>query len=256
MIKKIIVLFLLLVSFPCFAGGPEIFMGGNSIVYSGTITGLRISGIDGTAFLDNCSDITGFANGNYKVTITDNASKTYVGYLKAVGTSETVGSEVNGDSGFDSSAYWTLLGTGGTWVVTSVATGASATTTDIIYHPALITGDLSLYKTVLDITVTSGACAARIGGNITDPFTNRSATGTYTQYFTSPATASGSIGVRGFTSTPFSGTVNSMSFKKVLTPSSSGCTIVSTKGGTTYNFTSKDSGFEVARPSYTVVVSR
>ena len=64
-----------------------------------TITGLRISAVDATAFVDNAPELIQYANRNYELTITDTAGKKLVGVLGSVGSGETLGSELvtNGD---------------------------------------------------------------------------------------------------------------------------------------------------------------
>lgn len=51
-------------------------------------------------------------------------------------------------------------------------------------------------------------------------------------------------------------TISNLAAQKVLTPSTDGCTIVSAKGGETYNFTSKDASFAHNAASYRVVVRK
>ncbi|MFO8145407.1 MAG: hypothetical protein R6T89_06755 [Candidatus Syntrophosphaera sp.] len=62
-------------------------------VYSDTITGLRISAVDGTAFVDAAADITTYADGNHLLEIEDSLGNIASGVLSAQGSGETLGSE-------------------------------------------------------------------------------------------------------------------------------------------------------------------
>jgi hypothetical protein len=60
------------------------------IVYKGTISDLRISAVDGTAFIDNCSAITTYADNAHRVEIYDSAGKRLVGIAKEAGSGESL----------------------------------------------------------------------------------------------------------------------------------------------------------------------
>ena len=57
-------------------------------VHQSTLTGLRISAVDGTAFVDNGSALTPYADGNHQVSIFDSSGRELRGVLKAVGWGE------------------------------------------------------------------------------------------------------------------------------------------------------------------------
>ena len=68
------------------------------VVYRGTISSLRISSVDGTAFLDNCAALVPYADGNHLVEIYDASGRMLRGYLGAAGTGETLGDELHTQS--------------------------------------------------------------------------------------------------------------------------------------------------------------
>lgn len=136
-----------------------------------TLANVRISAVDGKAFIDFSTGTDLTSHAGYYVILTDSSSKTIEGYIKAAGTAETLGTEV--------------------------ATGTLVAQT--------------LYK----ITAT-------------DP--DHFGTGlTVGEYFVSAGTETCDA---------------SNKVKQVLTPSATGATIVSEAGGTTYNWTSQESGFD------------
>ena len=63
---------------------------GQKVVYRGTVTDLRISAVDGTAFIDNAgATIPTYADGNHSIEIYDSSNRMLKGVLKAAGTGET-----------------------------------------------------------------------------------------------------------------------------------------------------------------------
>lgn len=69
-----------------------------------TITGLRISAVDGTAFLDNCAELQKYIG--RMIRIYDSGSRYLEGWIKANGSGETLGNELGGDVSFDNDSYW------------------------------------------------------------------------------------------------------------------------------------------------------
>ena len=68
---------------------------GKQVKYRGTVTGLRISAVDGTAFIDAAnSSITDLADGNHQIEIYDASNRMLRGVLKAAGTGETLSDEL------------------------------------------------------------------------------------------------------------------------------------------------------------------
>lgn len=186
--KKLLILTLVLafVLQPFLATAKTLFSGGGQqVVYRGTATGLRISAVDGTAFVDNLpSAVTdSYVNGNYLLEVYDASGRMLKGVLKAVGTGETLDTEV-------------------------------------------ATGTLTINK-MYKITATE---------------INHFGTG---------------LEVNGYFRSAGSETCDANNkVKQVLTPSTAGSTIVSTKGGTTYNWAHKNASFTYNAASYTIVVKK
>jgi hypothetical protein len=68
---------------------------GKQVKYRGTVTGLRISAVDGTAFIDNAgATIPTYADGNHQIEIYDASNRMLRGVLKAAGTGETLSDEL------------------------------------------------------------------------------------------------------------------------------------------------------------------
>jgi hypothetical protein len=68
---------------------------GKQVKYRGTVTGLRISAVDGTAFIDNAgATIPTYADGNHQIEIYDSDNRILRGVLKAAGTGETLSDEL------------------------------------------------------------------------------------------------------------------------------------------------------------------
>ena len=65
------------------------------IVYKGTVTGLTISAVDGTAFVDNlpAAVTASYCDGNYSIEVYDSAGRFVRGMLKAVGSGVTLQTE-------------------------------------------------------------------------------------------------------------------------------------------------------------------
>lgn len=229
---------------------------GQKVVYRGTVTGLRISAVDGTAFIDNAgATIPTLADGNHIIEIYDSAGRFLRGYLKAAGTSESLATtggplddgEIVTDPSFDNAGSWACQ-TG--WAVS----GGVATATDAV-NPNQVGQNLSigivgagLYKLVVVVdSITSGTFTA-VSTDFVFPVLS---VGINTYYRTI-------VSQNMWRIRPSSGTANgvfsSTSIKKVTTPSNTGATIVSTKGGTTYNFAYKNASFTYNAASYYVVI--
>ncbi len=216
---------------------------------TGTITGLRISAVDGTAFLDNCAALVPYADGNHLVEIYDSSNRMLKGVLKAVGSSEGLG---------DNPADFATINLND-WTTTT-ATITSNTSFDTTANGAYIMPVNSttratigkLYKAYLKGTGT--VMNLYIQGMSGQPNYVRMTSGGATDYGTAVNTylRIGAIS----SSNPLSASIESMSWQEVLAPSSSGATIVSAKGGTTYNFAYKDTSFTYNAASYYCIVSK
>lgn len=233
-------------------------------VYRGTVTGLRISAVDGGAtesggaFVDNLPqailDLIALYPGELRFeTYSANGAMIW-GVLKAAGSAEDVsGGELNGDPSFDTSAYWqkedgTITVSGGQGIFTNSTNAKSLYKANLLTSP-----QYKLYKaiTVVD-SITSGSIITLIGGNRS--IAGNLIAGTNTGY-TIIATTSGNINIYT-TSDGTTAAVNSYSIMQVLAPSTSGATIVSEKAGTTWNFAYKNASFTYNAASYFVVVRK
>ena len=215
---------------------------------SGSVTrnNMKISAVNGTAFVDfSAADVlTGFVVGGglYKLSIYDSALKAIIGYIKAAGSGETLGSEVIANGIFDPDTGWTKQNG---WSISGGKAVKVSGTGNWIYQ----TRNLNLhglYKGSMDVDALSGTtiALAHIGNGTTneDLIPRLNTTGTKTGYGTARGGASTPVGVTCLTATG-SATIDNVSLKQVLTPSVTGVTITSTADGTTYNWASKESGF-------------
>ncbi len=234
---------------------------GKQVKYRGTVTGLKISAVDGTAFIDAAnSSITDLADGNHQIEIYDASNRMLRGVLKAAGTSEGLGGEMFNDIEFADSSKWLASGS----VPPSVSGGegvfSAATNTAGLFQrndgvQRLVSPIVQdcLYKLDWDITgFTSGGLAFRLRSQ--DQTATRTSTGTdLIDYLTANSTATGA-GVVAVGET--TAKIDNVSLKQVTAPSSSGATIVSAKGGDVYNFSYKNPSFTYNAASYYCIVSK
>ena len=200
---------------------------------SGSVTraNSRISAVDGTAFYDFGSGTNLTDNLGKYLIVKDSTGKAIKGWIKAAGSGETLGSELVTNGTFDSNTGWTK-GTG--WSIDGgVAVAANATSA--LSQNGAVVGALMVLNWEL-VSRTVGQVTAY--GALT-PY--QTVPGTY-QHILTRGVAADTIGPY-FYGIGFSGTIDNISFKQVLTPSSTGATITSTKNGTTYNWESQESGF-------------
>lgn len=220
---------------------------------TGTATGMRISSVDGTAFLDNCAALVPYADGNHLVEIYDASNRMLQGYLKAQGSGETYTELVTGDNSTFASDTGFWAKSPGIVIGSNVCTFQNqlwASTSGIYKEFQTNTG--CLYYSSFDIVSISGSSPgfrAIYGGSsdVLNRGTLRSSPGTYTEYKTCN---SGTYMAFNATQTTMQGAIDNVIYKQVLTPSASGATIVSTKGGTTYNFAYKNTSFTYNAASY------
>jgi hypothetical protein len=207
------------------------------VLYTASKTDLRISSVNGTAFLDFTADpgIPDSAAGQY-FQITDVAGKKLSGYLKARGTGETyldiIGgtdpSLLNGNfaSAEPPGVVWTR-GVG--WTIASGAATDSGGGGSLSINTGTYTG--KLFRSKFDVVaLTSGSIAARLAGTASGTF--RTALGTnLIDYLTGTAGTSGFA----FISEGSVLSIDNASWQQALTPSSYGWTLTNTPGGSTYN---------------------
>jgi len=213
-----------------------------------TLAGLtcNLSTVNGTAFITNPSvDLTPYIG--WKITITA-GGKTLVGWVKAAGTGETTGSELVG--GWSSPGTWTTftVNANGHDIDSAIYTGAGYSENDSA-NISLSTGALAKF----------GWSATRISGSmntiglINPNIIKQSWSATIpltTTYFTKPS-GNTFVAVKANPDNP--NWAATFSVLQVLTPSSTGVTIVSAQGGSTYNWTSND-GIDPNAASFTVTL--
>jgi len=254
------------------------------VVYRGTVTGLRISAVDGGAtesggaFVDGLPsaviDLVATYPGDLSFEAFDPAGRFIRGVLKAVGTVEGLYAELLPHNHFDSADFSSGVPIG--WIKPRGA--ASVDTTNMIEGDACgqilnPTGNNGIIQISLASTVGSLLklsfyikTAAGAGGYFRD------AQGIQTQLLTN-STAAWVNTTLYFTDSDgpfipaFNATINAVagtnglwydysSLKQVLTPSSSGAVITSLKNGTVFNWAYKNASFVFNAVSYYCVVRR
>ena len=228
-------------------------------IASGAVTqaNMKLSAAAGAAFFD-------FGVNTIKIgsliKIRDSAGRAIQGFVKEAGTGEGLGDEVLDDTGFADTLKW-AKDTGWTVAANSATALNAVSGTGTFQTKATTVG--ALYKNTYVIsTLTATKAIASFISKSSAPYTGilfgipRTTTGTYSDYITA-LFASSYIGVIARTSTT-SGIVTSLSSKQVFTPSATGFTISSTKGGTAMdNWSQKDAAFNYNDASgYTYEVYR
>jgi hypothetical protein len=189
------------------------------------------------------SEIQHYADGNHSIEIYDSSNRMLKGVLKAAGTSETLGDEIL--AGWNFTSGWELISAGSIVDADSYISGTET------YHglrtTSALLSALRLYKVSWDGTTASTTVSIRRNNANGDIFVSGFGTGYGT------ATIAGKIALLNSTVATQTD-VSSLSVKQVTAPSSSGCTIVSAKGGTTYNFSYKNASFTYNASSYYVII--
>ncbi len=206
-----------------------------------TQANMRISAVDGTAFTDFSAAGTLTPYIGWYVKVYDSTNKSIEGYIKAAGTGET----------FNNYTAWANDPRGGTLIFETFTTSGmdiisaiNTTGVGICNIPVGVQGEL--VKTTYTMTLNSGNMPiTRFGNNpiIEDMDGERTAvsgsantiyrTNKFANTYFSFLNLSGTTG--------FSATSSLVA--KVLTPSTTGVTIVSTLNGTLYNWAVQTSGF-------------
>jgi hypothetical protein len=229
---------------------------------TGTITDLRISAVDGTAFLDNCAALIPYADGNHRIEIYDSSNRMLKGVLKAVGSGVTTSTvyTANFSAGVDGwSVGWAADVVGSfVWdtdhaVLTVAGNSGYDSRPSLSKKLSMAVGALQFLE--MDYSVVSGSpiiTGELIGGNNTSSTITLSGTDTY---ISSKQTCYGTFYNKLYLY--FNGrdydfvlNINAVRVKAVTAPSSSGATIVSAKGGATQSFASKDASFTYNAASY------
>ena len=219
----------------------------------------KLSTIDGTAFVTQSSvDLRPYIG--FKFSFND-GSQALVGWAKAYGTGETLGSELvtNGDF-----SAWTGDNPNG-WSVAEVGDATSNVTENpagkcniisdgtftAVYQAPLASS--RLYK--LTCVVDSLTGQIYFGQSVAPAWTSViSAAGATTLYGTCAAASQNRVLAARQAGAPCNAVVSLVSAKQVLTPDTSGLTIVSASGGSTYNWTS-DGGIAPNAASFTLTIT-
>jgi hypothetical protein len=192
-------------------------------------------------------DVTALADGFHQISIYDSTGKLLRGVLKTAGDGED-STELVLDTGFDDATKW-QAGMG--WAVNtagnSKAIGTAGNTSYLSILPAPSAYNESLFWFTATIISTNNSCYSVIGASTSIPLTE----GSLSLYRTNVST--GTIyGLRKLADG--SCEVSDISIKRITGPSTSGCTIVSAKGGATQNFAYKNASFTYNASSYQIVV--
>lgn len=220
-----------------------------------TQANMRLSIVNGTAFVDFSAADTLTPYLGARLTISDSAGKKLVGYIKAAGEGETYGSELLPNTAFDNTTsvveFWHVT-------VASVAGGQSGNCLQVTsaggdgqaqeVPSSLVSGRLYKLTGYLKNGGDWPVMKLALNGS---PYTNWVMLGNEslpswtlrTGYGVATTTeASASVFFVGYTDGQTS-LYDEVSLKQVTAPSSTGVTIVSTPDGTTYSWASEESGF-------------
>jgi hypothetical protein len=231
---------------------------------------LKLSAIDGTAFVDFSSAgvLTNYIDA--KLTITDTAGKKVVGYIKAAGTGQTYSAELvtDGAMAVDDLPSWTRY-TADT-VADSVSGGVVGNCAEI-YRSGGSAGVSGIYQSITSLI---GACYIGTGNVKAGLSGSYASWGSYAPGSDYMAAYTDAYSWLGYSNNFTATTINifiylfsmstevtkkayhdELSCKRILTPSATGVTIVSEHEGGTYNWTSQESGFNYNDASgYTYII--
>ena len=232
---------------------------------SGSVTraNTKISAVDGTAFVDfsTANVLTNYAPKS-KLTLTDSAGKKLVGYIKAAGTGETWSNIYTSDFSAGDDGWTAIRGTvngnidsiGGYDDVLRFYPSADNDSHNFRKIWILVVGarcDVSLEyyipsaNTSLFMIQHLYAGAASGWLSVKDTWTTNTLAGTATQavfhFLTSTTTGQTYIGSNS--SADDLAYLKNVVIRQLVTPSTTGVTITSTADGTTYNWASKEAGF-------------
>jgi len=225
---------------------------------SGSVAGanMRLSAIDGAAFIDFglAGVLTPYAGHFNKIIVIDSAGKKLVGYIKAVGTGETLGSNVLTNGDMESFTGWTQTRGALSAEITDKIEGTQSgkftqdtVASNCYFYRTPSFSLLGLYKLEGSIkNITTDTMIASVGpiGNYKSllPLTAAKVWTAFSGYYT-PSVSSIFVVVQYGANGSYALTDN-CSAKQILTPAATGVTITSTSNGSTYNWTSQEAGFD------------
>ena len=207
-------------------------------------TGFNYNDASGYTYEVFDRDFTALVGGTHLVEIYDSTGKAIAGVLGAQGSGETLGSELF--PALDNPANFTNVDA--SW---TIGEGNAVSNGNGDFHKASIVQLNALIYSSTNIV-------SHPSGTIYYPYSGQGSeqvmmfgTGVKTRYRTW-------IGVNVYLlgRSTFVGTLTDISMKQVLTPSTSGCTIVSAKGGATERFKRIDTGFAFNSSSYMVIIKK
>lgn len=239
LLAYLLIISLLLPAIPVRADDEEVWP--VTLVASGTVTqaNMRISTAAGVSFVDFSAATVLTSRLGYLLKIKDSAGKVIQGFVRNAGTAEGLGDEILADPSFDADASWQKL-TG--WTVSGGNAIANNPAVDYRIWQVFTKTAGQLYKgSAVVSALTAGAMRFNIGNVAVGNFTSAA---TITGYATVTGVVNGIYGLAANTAGDLQAAVASLGFKQVLTPSATGVTISSTKGGTSLdNWAAKDSAF-------------
>jgi hypothetical protein len=234
-------------------------------VASGSVTqsNMKISAVNGTAFIDFTASAGYLPNAlganpltvlqGHRIHIRDSAGKEIIGYIGAAGTGETYldimsGSTMNGnmETGNPPTGWLntnaTLAGAADERTGGGGAQSLSVTTTvawGLAYQSYAFVAKALYYKSAW--LKSSPGNQAIVSGSGGSGLISYSTTWEFKEQYSTNLTGDKIYCQGAVTGVEYR--FDDLIFKKVLTPSSTGCLIVSTKGGAVQNFASKNSAF-------------
>ncbi|MDP2651906.1 MAG: DUF2341 domain-containing protein, partial [bacterium] len=220
-----------------------------------TSTNMRLSAIDGTAFVDFSAANTLTPYLGSKIVITDSASKKLTGFIKAAGSGETY-TELASNGNFETGnppSGWTAMSS--TLAASADANSGSqsiqvtlTSTSGGFRQEGIGYQDSALYNWSVAIKRgTDSSAVARLyliyNNEMVLSVNAPVSWTTYTGHYIHRAAGAHYLMPYIYGTNTKTTLYDDLSVKQVLTPSITGVTITSTSNGSTYNFASQESGF-------------
>lgn len=199
---------------------------------TGTLTGLRISNVSGAYFFDNCSALLPYADGRSVLQIFDASSRKFEAVLGLRGTGETLDSELISSWSNSTGGYpFEVFTSSGVNITEATETGTAGRGISNILSLSLY----GLYKTSFSATINSGGDSTNpylgmfcvSNGNAAQEKIYITGNGDYSGYKTAQLDVSTYRYCEFRTGVAVSFSIASPSFRKVLTPSSDGISMLS-----------------------------
>jgi hypothetical protein len=224
------------------------------VAYRGTLTGLRISAVDGTAFLDACAALVPYADGSHLVEIYDASGRMLRGYLGAAGSGEDLGAELITSWTHNATYPYETFTVDGINITRAVNDAAGVGLASVA--ATINAGDLTKFTGTL--TINDGTAPNVMVKNAPASSTYHQylmLAGAYSRYWTAATELWDYLCLQN-NNVAMDFAIASPSWKKVTGPSADGCTIVSAKGGAVANFAYKNASFTYNSSAYYVIVRK